>query len=656
MSSKSVCAALLTATLIFLPGLALRADTASEQEAFEAALVGELTRENPEAVPIFADANAARTTGDLPKASTLYQKVKAMAPKFHHADRRRCGVEARLHHHALALELCNAALAAAGTPENRVAYAEALFVGVEPSALDLGRARELLDTALAEKPNDTYAHVINCELAILLPDMERLKASAKALETISPDEWMGYYFEGVHAANTEHWEVARAMSARAQKLGAQKEAIAALDTAIDNGEPMISKYANLAAWILVPWVSSFAVLMLVGALLSVATLRASKRVPQTATGHAQGLDAHLRRVYRVVLWLSCALYYVSLPIVLAIVIIGGGGIIYGFFALGHVPVKLVAIVGIIVLLTVVATVKSLFVKRDDSDPGLALDLAQNPKLGAVLGEVARNLSTRTVEHVYVTTGTDLAVFERGGMLQQLRGRSRRCLILGLGILDGMRVRELKGVLAHEYGHFVNEDTAGGGFSLAVRRSLVAMAIGLAESGAARMYNPAWLFVRGFFWVFMRISFGASRLQEVLADRWSAFAYGSEAFERGLRHAIERSVRFSAHIDASVNEALKTKMPMPNLYRFQPAMPADETSLKDAIDAAINAKPSPLDSHPSPADRIAWVRALNASGAPMTADDEAPASALFGDYEALEKQITNDLRARVAVQTGITIPA
>ena len=49
------------------------------------------------------------------------------------------------------------------------------------------------------------------------------------------------------------------------------------------------------------------------------------------------------------------------------------------------------------------------------------------------------------------------------------------------------------------------------------------------SGAAGWYNPAWLFVNGFFRVFLRVSQGASRLQEVMADRWAAFCYGSEAF-------------------------------------------------------------------------------------------------------------------------------
>jgi Zn-dependent protease with chaperone function len=132
------------------------------------------------------------------------------------------------------------------------------------------------------------------------------------------------------------------------------------------------------------------------------------------------------------------------------------------------------------------------------------------------------------------------------MLRQLTGRNERCLILGAGILEGMSLGPFRAILAHEYGHLSNQDTAGGGFALAVRRSLHTMAENLAARGAAGWYNPAWLFLNGFYSIFLRISQGASRLQEVLADRWAALSYGAQAFEEGLRHAITQSIRFEAH--------------------------------------------------------------------------------------------------------------
>jgi hypothetical protein len=38
-------------------------------------------------------------------------------------------------------------------------------------------------------------------------------------------------------------------------------------------------------------------------------------------------------------------------------------------------------------------------------------------------------------------------------------------------------------------------------------------------------NPAWWFATGFYRIFLRVSQGAARLQEILADRRAAEAYG-----------------------------------------------------------------------------------------------------------------------------------
>ena len=230
------------------------------------------------------------------------------------------------------------------------------------------------------------------------------------------------------------------------------------------------------------------------------------------------------------------------------------------------------------------------------------------------------------------------------MGRQLRGRAERCLILGVGVLEGLKIGSFKAVLAHEYGHFTNKDTAGGGFALAVRRSLMTMARGLAESGAAAFYNPAWLFLNGFFRVFLRISQGASRLQEILADRWAAFTYGSKAFEEGLRHVIEQSVRFDARAGATLQEM--AAQPVANLYQHQPRTPVAQAEIDKAIRNALNRPASPYDSHPSPAERSRWVRALNARGTVQSVDDGQDVWSLFESRAAVEERMTGRLQAMV----------
>src|SRR6185503_9969406 len=169
----------------------------------------------------------------------------------------------------------------------------------------------------------------------------------------------------------------------------------------------------------------------------------------------------------------------------------------------------------------------------------------------------------------------------------------------------------KAILGHEYGHYSNRDTAGGAFALSVRNSLAATAHGLASGGAASWYNPAWLFVNGFNRVFLRISEGASRLQEVLADRWAVFAYGADAFEAGLRHVVERGVRFDAHVGLTLKEVVDGKVPLANLYTYAPKEKPED--LSNAIEEALNRKSSPYDSHPTPAERFALIHTLPQHG-------------------------------------------
>jgi len=413
---------------------------------------------------------------------------------------------------------------------------------------------------------------------------------------------------------------------------------------------------TIAATIAAVWTATFLLLLLVGGTLSWATLRAAGRVPSQPSGHAQGGDALLRRIYRMVLWLSCAFYWVSIPLVALVVLAGGGGLIYLFFYIGHIPIKLVLLLIVGVVVTLSSIVKSLFVRSKDGDPGLRLDLTGEPRLRSLLDEVAARIGTRPVDNVYLTPGTDLAVMERGGLLRQLGGQTERCLILGVGVLDGLELGAFKAILAHEYGHFSNQDTAGGGFALAVRRSLVTMARHLAMGGAATWYNPAWWFVNGFHRVFLRISQGASRLQEVLADRWAAFTYGAAAFESGLRHVIERSVYFEAHANATLGAAIQTKMPMANLYEVDPAKLPGQADLTYKIESALNAEPSPYDSHPSPADRFRWVRAIAGGGVAASSEDGQPVWGLFRDRAGIERLLTQVVCDNLARQGVEFFPA
>jgi Zn-dependent protease with chaperone function len=618
-------------------------------DAFDRRITEELTRQNPSAALAWTEANLARERDDHEKAARLYAKVAAMAPGFTHALRRQAGEELALGHRGRAVALAREAVAAEASPENMSALATVLARGqgdAHPPKADLDEASRLAQRAAAMAPSDFYIQAAFCQVALQAGDAAALKQGVGRLLLVAPNEDVTHQFAALQAAIEGRLDEAQAELRRARELGMPEERYQALSQVLTKARPASARLVPMVAWGGGAWLGGLVLLFALGAVLSRAVLSEAESLPSETTGRARGSGSLLRRAYALVLWLSCLYYYVSLPIVAVVVLAAGGGIVYAMLSVGRIPVKLLLIVVVVTLGTLWSILKSLFVRARDEDPGERLELRAHPRLRSLLVDVARRVGTRPVDSVYLTPGTDVAVMERGGLGKQLRGRAERCLILGVGVLDGLRIGPLKAVLAHEYGHFSNRDTAGGGFALSVRRSLITMAEGLARSGAAAWYNPAWLFLNGFYRVFLRVSQGASRLQEILADRWAAFTYGSRAFEEGLRHVIERSVRFGARANATLQEMVALRRPVANLYAHDPAESMPEAEVEKQVREVLNRAPSVYDSHPSPTERTRWVRALAATGTAASSDDANEAWTLFADRKAIEERMTAAVRAAV----------
>ena len=628
-------------------------------DTFSARITKELARANPRAAGLFQQANQARDSGDLRRAETLYQQVRQMTPDFQDATRRLCEVVMKLGRRPEALSLCRQAFTAQPTLDNRAALTWVLIQdgpNGPPTPAELQEAVGYAGTLVALPEWSEFGLVTACQAAVAGKNMEVLRSCSARLQGVGSPNASHYATWLLDMAQGEY-DAARAHLEQGRAAGMSPQLYATLIQATEKSRPLSERLVRPASLTVAAWLSGLILLLVLGLALSAATLRAVQRPPSGTPGATPAtpvITVRLRQVYRTVLWLCCAYYYVSLPLVVLVVIGLGGGLIYSLFAIGQISIgslKLVAIILVVVVVTVWASVKSIFVRVKDEDPGQRVNLDDAPDLRAVLGEVARAIDTRPVDTVYLTPGTDLAVMERGGMLRQLRGMSERCLILGVGVLDGMKLGAFKAVLAHEYGHFSSRDTAGGGFALAVRRSLDHMAHGLIEGDVATWYNPGWLFLIAFCRVFLRISQGASRLQEVLADRWAATVYGTELFEQGLRHVVERSIRFQVHVDATVRDVIDNQRPLVNLYTHRPPASHAEGDLHAAVAAAMNAQPTPYDSHPSPSQRLEWVQAIAAQ--PTTREPDAVENAwmLFDKRAALEQSMTELVRAAIDKRFG-----
>ena len=389
---------------------------------------------------------------------------------------------------------------------------------------------------------------------------------------------------------------------------------------------------------------------MIGLILSQLTLAAVNRQQGFTNAEIQPAERFVRRVYRLFIGFTSLYFYLSIPVLVLVVILAIGAIFYGFLYVGQVPVRLAIFILVAGGYTLYAIARSLFMRRKQTDPGKELKRADAFYLWQILESTARQLNTRPVDRVFITAGTQIAVYERGGWRSRLNGKSERCLILGLGALPGMNQGQFQAILAHEYGHFNHADTAGGDLAASVGFQIYNLANGLVRVGTATWFNPVWLFIKGYYRIFLRVTQGASRLQEILADRYAAINFGVENLKTGLEHVIHQDLLFSRQVENEIQVARTESRPLNNLY----ALPLLENNpdLEAAFQKAMNTPTSAYDSHPAPCERLAYIERIRNNG--YDHRDTRPAWDLLSSSATLQEEMTEEvvsnLRAKGAYWT------
>ncbi len=617
--------------------------------AFEQEIHDRLAAINPDAVLIFQGATRAMDAGDLESAKQGFERVLGLAPDFPDALRRLSYVELELNNVETALEYANRAYEVDPSPYNELALARALlFTG---DARDAQEGLAHASAAAEALPDDADAGLVLLFAGLVREDFDAIRHASAVLVRVVPDNPLGHYGAGIAAAHDGKWEQAERELLLAQDLGMPAAEIQQMLDAGISAQARQQRWLRRGAYVVGGWLAGLAILFVVGLLLSRLTLAAVRR-PQPAAQKRVGLaERFIRAVYRVVIALTSLYFYVSIPFVIVAVVAGTAGLIYFFLVLGRIPLQLTAMLVIGALFTLLAILRSLFARVKDEEPGRPLARDEAPQLWSLAEKVAGRVGTRPVDAIYVTPAPSISVLERGSLLQKLRGKGQRCLVLGLGALPGLTQAQLQGILAHEYGHFSNRDTAGGNLARQVQTSMHRMAYGLAVSGLARWYNPAWLFLSGFNRLFARITRGASRLQEILADRHAALAYGAHNFVEGLRHIVRQSLTFEAMTNEELKQAVEEKRGLQNLYTLPVALlPAPaQVQLERKIDDEMKRPTSPYDSHPAVQERINLLQQLGVAGGAW--ESQEPAWDLLPDAAQLQAEMTavvqNNVRQRAA---------
>lgn len=336
------------------------------------------------------------------------------------------------------------------------------------------------------------------------------------------------------------------------------------------------------------------------------------------------------------------------------------------------------VVGILLLLLkiVIPSTK----KDEQKETKIEITEQQYPELFKTIYEVADKVNTYRPRKVYLLPDVNASVFHEQNLLSLFRA-SHQNLNIGLGLVAVLSRDELKGVLAHEFGHFSQNITRVSGFIYRVNKLILellyvdggwdeAVAKSAELHGIITIFATLALYTAGAMrWVFQKIyglvniSFlSLSRDLEFHADAVSVSIYGREALKNALRKFNFANVAFATTVNY-LEKYFAEKIVCNNFYKVF-ATRIEQVALRNDIgfkntqlvidDVYWNNRVVPRvitkdqwASHPSDKDREDNIN-RNGESKPY---DETPAWDVFADKrEYVQEEMTKDFYRTANVDT------
>lgn len=625
----------------------------------ERAIEKELQAIAPNYVDEFRQATVAMDKRDLASADSIYSIVYKNVPSFDHVVRRLGSIKYELGQHTEGIELCEKAVEMNRSYFNLITLANCLLQqhNTDTSGtVDLARVNTLIQEAkvLPASKNDVSFYVIQAQVGLQQNNIFQFREATEHLETHFKNEMVTHYYAAILAANDGDQKKAIKEIKIANRMGLPAEEMEAFLAAnaeyVESGsnesfastENAIWDFLNVLFVIVIAWISGIVLLYLIGIILSMITLRS---IEQQIKNNNLLASTKLRKVYKILINTAGFYYYVSLPIIVVLVLSIGGGLIFGMLSAGIIAFKIIIIVIIVVGGTIIGLLRSLLVRGRLQEPGRLLAESEAPELFELTRSVAKDLNTRPIDEIRITPETDLAVYEIGSWRAKMQDKGKRVLILGVAVLKDFQKDDFKAILAHEYGHFTNRDTAGGGIAMRVQRDMTNYYVALYNSGNASWWSIAFLFLKFYHFIFTRISAGATRLQEVLADRVAAETYGATSFRNGLTFVVRRSIEFGVLANAEIKQANEQERSYNNFYELSQES-SIESDIESELQKSLNRKTSEQDTHPSPVDRFRYVEGI-------TKKNLNPASGtvheFFINWSELTVEMTDEINKQIIDQ-------
>jgi Zn-dependent protease with chaperone function len=249
-----------------------------------------------------------------------------------------------------------------------------------------------------------------------------------------------------------------------------------------------------------------------------------------------------------------------------------------------------------------ATLRAFFVRPEPSGFELARDTC--PELWRHVDELAHLAGTRGPDDIRLVDGANASVWERRGV---------RYLELGLPLVAGLNVGELRSVLAHELGHYGGGHTQ---LSAMTYRAKLALQLSMHEDRVFGLLS-AWAHL------YALVAASESRDHERFADEVAVAAAGRDAARRALLRSGPVGEAWSDYLTSYVSLALIAERTPPLLEGFRSYLdhPRRVHELRDLERRMAELEPaSVFDSHPPIRERVAVMASLTSGDTPI---DERP---------------------------------
>lgn len=334
--------------------------------------------------------------------------------------------------------------------------------------------------------------------------------------------------------------------------------------------------------------------------------------------------------------------------------------LYVVSEMGRIPIALVIAIVMVVLGSIGAVIQGFFGSKQRHIFGVSIKRQEQPQIWELCDHVAHEVGTKPVQEIVLSPQPGIGVHLSGTVLHLIIGRTQRTLTIGLPSIAGLSVVQMKAILAHEFGHFSNKDTAWNSFTFtmaaALGNTLSTMPSPWNSSGWVAItsaFNPALWIMVAYQFLFRIVTSGFSRLREVFADRTAVALYGYESFTKGLMQVVRNDSAFSSDYVPNILDALQHNRTYENIYNTieeDCKRMNDETVAQTAETILKSEKASVFDSHPLTRERLIYAKHFDRNLNRLP-EDRAEIKTLFSHWDEVTKKLSDLFTYSIAVATG-----